>query len=124
MSSIKNTFSEKQSGQPKKVQFEPEKTAVLVVDMLNEFFEAGGKMVLEGGDVLYKPHQQLLEAARKAGTQVFFLNERLRPDDSLFEMRAPHCIQGTWGAEIVEAPHARARCAVDYGVILPRACGL
>ncbi|MEM6282075.1 MAG: isochorismatase family cysteine hydrolase [Chloroflexota bacterium] len=103
MSNVENTFSEKQSGQPKLVQFEPTKTAVLVVDMLNDFFEEGGEMVLEGGDVLYEPHQRLLETARSAGTQVFFLNQWLRPDDSLFQMRTPHCIQGTWGAEIVKA---------------------
>ncbi|MEM6529181.1 MAG: hypothetical protein AAF653_12865, partial [Chloroflexota bacterium] len=87
MSNVENTFSEKQSGQPKLVQFEPTKTAVLVVDMLNDFFEEGGEMVLEGGDVLYEPHQRLLETARSAGTQVFFLNQWLRPDDSLFQMR-------------------------------------
>lgn len=103
MSSVTNSFSEKQSGQSKRVHFEPTKTAVLVVDMVNDFFEEGGKMVLEGGAVLYEPHRRLLSAARESGAQVFFLNQWLRPDDSLFQMRTPHCIQGTWGAEIVEA---------------------
>ena len=108
MSSVENSFSQKQSGLTKAVQFVPQKTAVLVVDMLNDFF-------VEGGDVLYEPHQRLLTAARSAGTQVFFLNQWLRPDDSLFEMRTPHCIQGTWGAEIVKALEVK-----DEDIIVPK----
>ena len=99
-----NTFSEKQSSEAKTdaITFDPSSTAVLVVDMLKDFFSDGGAMVLDGGDVLFEPHRELLGAARDKGMPVFWLNQDLPPDDSLFQTRAVHCLSGTWGAEIVD----------------------
>ncbi len=100
----RNTFSEKQSNQQrgKTADFDPATTALLVVDMLKDFFDEGGAMVLEGGKALYAPHLKLLAAARAARMPVLWLNQNLSPDDSLFEMRAVHCLAGSWGAEIVD----------------------
>ena len=85
---------------------DPKYTAVLVVDMLNEFLEDGGLMVLPGGEALYEPIQRLLDAAHESGMPVFWLNQNLSEDDKLFEKRVKHCITGSWGAQIVEAlPH-------------------
>ena len=100
----RNTFSEKQSSQRrgKIAEFDPATTALLVVDMLKDFFDQGGAMVLEGGKALYAPHQKLLAAARAAGMPVLWLNQSLPPDDSLFEMRTVHCLAGSWGAEVVD----------------------
>ncbi len=101
---ISNSFSEKQSDRQRQkiTDFDPVTTAVLVVDMLKDFFKDGGAMILEGGDALYAPHQQLLAAARAAGMPVLWLNQSLPPDDSLFEMRTVHCLAGSWGAEVVD----------------------
>lgn len=100
----RNTFSEKQSEKQrdKITDFNPATTALLVVDMLKDFFDQGGAMVLEGGKALYAPHQKLLAAARAAHMPVVWLNQSLPPDDSLFEMRAVHCLAGSWGAEVVD----------------------
>jgi ureidoacrylate peracid hydrolase len=97
-----DSFSEKRIHE-QKLQLISEKAAVLVVDMLNEFLEPGGKMVLEGGEALYRPINQLLDTAHQAHIPVFWLNQSLRPDDRLFEKRIPHCLIGTWGARIVDA---------------------
>lgn len=104
MSITRNSFSEKQSDQPRNMiaDFNPATTALLVVDMLKDFFDEGGAMVLEGGKALYPPHKKLLAAARAARMPVLWLNQSLPPDDSLFEMRAVHCLAGSWGAEIVD----------------------
>jgi len=100
----RNKFSEKQSHQQrdKITNFNPATTALLVVDMLKDFFDQGGAMVLEGGKALYAPHQKLLAAARAANMPVFWLNQSLPADDSLFEMRVVHCLAGSWGAEVVD----------------------
>jgi ureidoacrylate peracid hydrolase len=100
-----DTFSEYRVGQAKTLEFDPRRSAVLVVDMLNDFFEEGGEMVLPGGKVLYEPIGRLLGAARGADMPVFWLNQHLRPTDALFNKRIPHCLIGTWGAEIVDALH-------------------
>src|SRR6266853_6559604 len=70
-----------------------------------EFFEPGGKMVLEGGTVLYAPVNALLDAAHQAHLPVLYTNQWLRPDDALFKKRIPHCLMDTWGAHIVDALH-------------------
>ena len=94
-------FSEKRVEQS--IELNPQRTAVLVVDMLNEFLEEGGKMVLAGGHALYPPIQSLLDAAHRAHSPVFWLNQTLYPGDKLFKKRVVHCLAGTWGAQIVDA---------------------
>jgi ureidoacrylate peracid hydrolase len=83
----------------------PTRTAVIVVDMVNEFFEPGGKMVLAGGTALYAPVNTLLDAAHQAHLPVLYTNQWLRPDDALFKKRIPHCLMDTWGAQLVDALH-------------------
>jgi ureidoacrylate peracid hydrolase len=100
----KDNFSEKRVAE-EEIALDPQHTAVLVVDMLNEFCEPGGKMVLEGSEVLYPPINKLLDAAHAAKVPVFWLNQTLRPDDSLFKKRIQHCLVGTWGAQVVDALH-------------------
>ena len=99
-----NPFSEKQAARGKagQINFESATTALLVVDMLKDFFKEGGAMVLDGGEALYEPHRRLLAAVRAAGMPVLWLNQSLPPDDSLFETRTVHCLAGSWGAEIVD----------------------
>jgi ureidoacrylate peracid hydrolase len=80
-------------------------TAVLVVDMLNDFLKPDGKMVLEGGGVLIPPMRRLLAQARKAGIPVVYVNDSHRPglkEDREFKKRSEHCIEGTWGAEVID----------------------
>jgi len=71
---VTDCFSEKRiPGQ--QLALNPQRTAVIVVDMVNEFFEPGGKMVLEGGTVLYAPMNALLDAAHQANIPVFYTNQ-------------------------------------------------
>lgn len=99
---MKDQFSEKRI-EKQGVKIDVDRTALLVVDMLNDFFEEGGAMVLPGGKSLYEPITTLLEAARTKEIPVFWLNQWLREDDSLFKKRVPHCIVNSWGAEIVDS---------------------
>ncbi len=97
-----DSFSEKRV--TRELRFDPSHTAVLVVDMLNEFLEDGGVMVLQEGQKLYDPVNRLLEGARAAGASVLWLCDEHPPGpDKEFEKRIPHCIKGTWGAEVVDA---------------------
>ena len=79
------------------LKLDPTRTVVLVVDMVNEFFEPGGKMVLEGGTALYAPVNTLLDTAHQAHLPIVYTNQWLRPDDALFKKRIPHCLRDTWG---------------------------
>jgi ureidoacrylate peracid hydrolase len=83
---------------------EPERTAVIVVDMINEFLEDGGLMVLASGRALYQPIQELVDAAHAAGAGVVWLRDE-HPDlsDPEFRKRIVHCLKGTWGTQVVDA---------------------
>ncbi len=86
------------------LRFRKESTAVLVVDMLNDFLKPGGKMVLDGSHVLFKPIRKLLQKARSVKVPVIYVNDSHRPglkEDREFKKRAEHCIEGTWGARVV-----------------------
>jgi ureidoacrylate peracid hydrolase len=83
---------------------EPERTAVVVVDMINEFLEDGGLMVLPSGRALYQPIQELVDAAHTAGAKVVWLRDE-HPDqsDPEFRKRSVHCLKGSWGTQVVDA---------------------
>ncbi len=99
---MKDQFSEKRA-QKKSTKLDLDHTALLVIDMLNDFFEEGGAMVLRGGKSLYEPIGKLLDVAHQKKMPVFWLNQWLREDDSLFKIRVPHCIVDSWGAKIVDS---------------------
>ena len=44
------------------VRLDPATTAILIVDMLNEFCKPGGAMVLPGYEALVAPQRRLIEA--------------------------------------------------------------
>lgn len=87
------------------VILDPARTAVLVIDMLNDFCKPGGKMVLPGYERLVPPQSALIEAARSLGVPVFWViqshDPRLRRDRELLK-RGSHCLLGTWGVEVIE----------------------
>lgn len=78
------------------------RTALLVVDCLNDFLRLDGALNCgEAGQAVIGPVRRELELARAAGDPVFFACDRHLPDDAEFELYPPHCIDGTFGAEIV-----------------------
>lgn len=94
-------FSERRVQRP--MAFDPGRTAVLVVDMLNDFLAPTGAMPLPGGDRLYEPIRRLLGAARAHGSPVIWVCDTHPPGDREFDKRSVHCLAGTWGAQVVDA---------------------
>ena len=80
----------------------PASTAVLVVDMVNDFCTDGGAMVLPGSDVLYPPIARLTDTARDLGAHIVWVRDEHEPGDWEFRKRSVHCLRGTWGAQIVD----------------------
>lgn len=91
-------------------RLEPSRAAVLVVDMVNDFCKPGGAMVLPGYERLVGPQLAVIEAARAAGAPVVWVHDSHRPGlrrDREFLKRTPHCVEGTWGVEIIDDLGAR-----------------
>lgn len=99
---VTSEFSERRTG--RRLAFDPARAAILVVDMLNEFLEPGGEMVLLEGRRIIEPLNRLLAAARERGARVVWLcDEHPLADDKEFEKRVPHCRPGTWNAAVIAA---------------------
>ncbi|WP_017525084.1 cysteine hydrolase family protein [Pusillimonas noertemannii] len=102
---------------------DPRRTAVLVVDMVNDFCTQGGAMVLPGAEKLYGPQNAVMRAAREAESPVIHIVDTHRPNmvcDREFLKRTPHCMEGEWGAQIVDQIERGPR---DFVVIKRRYSG-
>ena len=87
------------------------KSALLVVDLQNDYCHWQGAEVLNGGDVTRRTAilpavQRLIDAAHRASTPVIFI--RTEHDHTTTspawayrrrDVRNPFCVTGTWGAE-------------------------
>ena len=90
---------------------DPGRTAVIVVDMINEFCKPGGAMVLPGYERLVGPQLQVIAAARQAGVPVIWVHDVHRANvrqDREWLKRSPHGIENTWAVEIIDDLGARA----------------
>jgi ureidoacrylate peracid hydrolase len=98
-----DVFSAKQiEGQ---VRLAARSTAILIVDMLNEFCKPGGAMVLPGYEALVPPQRRLIEAGRRAGCPIVFVVDTHRANvrqDREWLKRTPHCVEGSWGAQVID----------------------
>ena len=85
------------------------KSALIVVDMLNDFIDDKGALYCgqSARDII--PFVRLrLEAHRRAGSLVVFLHDAHAEDDLEFEKFPKHCVAGTWGSRIIDELTPRA----------------
>ncbi len=84
----------------------PERTALLVIDMQNDFLLPDAPVPACGGLDIVARIAELADRARARGIGVIYTKEMHRPDGSDFgielEFEPPHCLEGTRGAEIVD----------------------
>ena len=76
--------------------------AVLVIDMLRGFLEAGYPLYIgEKSRGIIPNIQNLLEQELARGSKVFFICDHHDADDLEFKMFPPHCIEGTAEVEVI-----------------------
>ena len=77
-----------------------ERSAVILVDMLNDFVT--GELRAERADRIVQPLRKLVEAARKHDVPVVYSNDAHFPQDvEVVHRWGPHAIRGTKGAEVI-----------------------
>jgi nicotinamidase-related amidase len=88
--------------------YDPDSTAVVVVDMQNGFCHPDGSLYAPASEEAIEPVQAVLEAGREAGTSVVFTRDVHPPeqfdgnhyyDES--DRWGEHVLEGSWEAEIV-----------------------
>jgi nicotinamidase-related amidase len=89
----------------KKLQLDPRVTALVIIDMENDFCKPGGKLYHpEGVDKVIPQCQELLEKCRSAKAPVIFvqsLREKNSPEFVRFGT-SPFILRNTWGSAYIE----------------------
>jgi nicotinamidase/pyrazinamidase len=81
------------------VTFDPT-TALIVVDMQNDFADPSGGLYVQGGERVVTEVNDLIAAAVQAGSFVVFTQDWHPPTTEHFKQWPVHCVQRTWGAEL------------------------
>jgi len=85
-----------------RVQLDPATTALVVIDMQNDFVKEGGSLQVPDARSTIPVIQRLLEQARGSGARVVFSQDTHGEDDPEFAIWPEHAREGTWGWEIVQ----------------------
>jgi nicotinamidase-related amidase len=84
------------------VRVDPAKTALVVVDMQNDFVKEGGTLVVPDAEATLPKLRGLLDLARGSGMKVIFTQDTHAEGDPEWEIWPEHVREGSWGWEIVE----------------------
>ncbi|HZC19492.1 MAG TPA: isochorismatase family cysteine hydrolase, partial [Rubrobacteraceae bacterium] len=83
------------------VRVDPARTALVVVDMQNDFVKEGGTLVVPDAEATIPRIQSLLDLARESGIRVVFTQDTHDEGDPEWEIWPEHVRRGTWGWEII-----------------------
>lgn len=79
-------------------------TALVVVDVQNDFAHPEGSLHVSGGEEVIEPINAEISAARSAGATIVYTQDFHPEETPHFETSGGvwpvHCVQGTWGAEL------------------------
>ena len=85
------------------VRVDPARTALIVVDMQNDFVSEGGTLRVPDAEGTIPAIAALLELARESGMRVVYSQDTHRDGDPEWKIWPEHAREGTWGWEIVAA---------------------
>lgn len=78
------------------------RSAVIVVDMQNDFVHANGSLRVDAAQASLAPIGRLLTQARSAGVRVVYTQDTHFPGDPEWTIWPEHCRHGSWGWQIVD----------------------
>jgi len=96
-----------------------EHTALIVVDVQNDFADPGGSLYVAGGDDIIPAVNDEIHAARAGGATVVLTQDWHPPATAHFTSEGGgwpvHCVRGTWGAALHPDLDAEADLIVRKG---------
>ena len=91
------------------MEFDPARTALVVVDMQNGFCHPDGSLHAPNSEAAIGPCAELVDRARAAGASVVFTRDVHPPEQfdgahyyDEFERWGEHVLEGSWEAELVD----------------------
>ncbi|HEY1515566.1 MAG TPA: isochorismatase family cysteine hydrolase [Solirubrobacteraceae bacterium] len=111
-----------------RVIVDPATTALVVIDMQNDLVKTGGSLIVPDAEATVPAIGRLLEVARASRMHVVYSQDTHRRGDPEWEIWPDHCLEGSWGWQIVTelAPGAgdtvlrKGRYDAFYGTALDR----
>ncbi len=90
------------------VPVDPERTALVVVDMQNDFVADGGSLRVPDAGATVPVIAELMDRARSAGIRMVFTQDTHQEGDPEWRIWPAHAREGSWGWQIVDdlAPRA------------------
>jgi nicotinamidase-related amidase len=85
-----------------KIELPASKTALVIVDMQNDFVKAEGTLEVPASRQTIPHIQGLLKRARQHGVIVTYTQDTAVEDDPEFDIWPAHCVRGTWGWQIID----------------------
>lgn len=85
-----------------RVAVDPKSTALIVVDMQNDFVKPGGALVVASAAETIPTIQRLLALARDHALAVFYTQDTHEPGDMEFPIWGQHVLRGSWGWRIID----------------------
>jgi nicotinamidase-related amidase len=84
------------------VRVHPARTALVVVDMQNDFVHQGGGLLVPDAEATMPAIRALLDLARAHGMRVVYSQDTHRADDAEWQIWPEHAREGSSGWQIVE----------------------
>ena len=86
----------------KRVLLPAQKSALIVVDMQNDFVKPGGRLVVPSAEATLPALGATIERARAAGLRIVYTQDTHLEGDKEWAIWPEHCRKGSWGWEIVD----------------------
>ena len=84
------------------VRVYPARTALIIVDMQNDFVKEGGSLVVPDAEATIPAIRGLLDLARSSGMKVVFTQDTHMEGDPEWDIWPEHVQKDTWGWRIVD----------------------
>ena len=84
------------------VRVDPTRTALVVVDMQNDFVREGGDLLVPDAEATIPAIRALLDLARTDRMRVVYIQDTHREDDPEWRIWPEHAREGSWGWQIVD----------------------
>ena len=84
------------------VRVDPSRTALIIVDMQNDFVKEGGSLVVPDAEATIPAIQSLLSLACDSGMKVVYSQDTHTDGDPEWNIWPEHVREGSWGWRIVE----------------------
>ena len=84
------------------VRTDPERSALLVIDMQNDFVKEGGTLRVPDAEATIPRIQELLSLARESGMKIVYSQDTHGDGDPEWEIWPEHVRKGSWGWRIID----------------------